>query len=31
MDINESPGALSWRLSANPITLLTFLSFRICT
>ncbi|KAF2482515.1 hypothetical protein BDY17DRAFT_298655 [Neohortaea acidophila] len=29
MDINESPGALSWRLSANPITLLTFLSFRI--
>lgn len=24
-----SPGALSWRLSSHPITLLTFLAFRI--
>lgn len=24
-------GALSWRLSSHPITLLTFLAFRICT
>ena len=31
MDINQSaaPGTLSWRLSANPITLLIFLGFRI--
>jgi hypothetical protein len=26
-----APGSLSWRLSSHPITLLTFLSFRICT
>jgi hypothetical protein len=26
---NEGPGALNWRLSAHPITLLTYLSFRI--
>ena len=25
-----SPGSLSWRLSSHPITLLTFLFFRIC-
>ncbi|KAK6213975.1 golgi apparatus membrane protein TVP23 [Colletotrichum tabaci] len=25
----EAPGSLSWRLSSHPITLLTFLSFRI--
>lgn len=31
MDIDQSPGQLSFRLSAHPITLLTFLSFRICT
>lgn len=24
-------GTLSWRLSSHPITLLTFLGFRICT
>lgn len=24
------PGSLSWRLSSHPITLLTFLAFRIC-
>ncbi|KAK5990580.1 Golgi apparatus membrane protein TVP23 [Cladobotryum mycophilum] len=31
MDANEqnSPGSLSWRLSSHPITLLTFLTFRI--
>jgi hypothetical protein len=23
-------GSLSWRLSSHPITLLTFLGFRIC-
>ena len=27
----EVPGSLSWRLSSHPITLLTFLSFRIGT
>jgi hypothetical protein len=26
---NSAPGALNWRLSAHPITLLTYLSFRI--
>jgi hypothetical protein len=26
-----APGSLSWRLSSHPITLLTFLCFRICT
>ena len=26
-----APGSLSWRLSSHPITLLTFLFFRICT
>ena len=26
-----TPGSLSWRLSSHPITLLTFLFFRICT
>ncbi|KYK59985.1 Golgi apparatus membrane protein tvp-23 [Drechmeria coniospora] len=26
---NNNPGALSWRLSSHPITLLTFLAFRI--
>jgi hypothetical protein len=26
---NDAPGALNWRLSAHPITLLTYLSFRI--
>jgi hypothetical protein len=26
-----TPGSLSWRLSSHPITLLTFLCFRICT
>lgn len=25
-----SAGDLSWRLSSHPITLLTFLAFRIC-
>lgn len=25
------PGALHWRLSSHPITLITFLAFRICT
>jgi hypothetical protein len=25
-----APGSLSWRLSSHPITLLTFLGFRIC-
>lgn len=30
-DINPTPGQLNWRLSAHPITLLTFLSFRIGT
>jgi hypothetical protein len=25
------PGSLSWKLSSHPITLLTFLFFRICT
>lgn len=32
MDVeqNQPAGALSWRLSAHPITLLTFLGFRIC-
>lgn len=25
-----APGSLSWRLSSHPITLLTFLSFRVC-
>ena len=27
----EAPGSLSWRLSSHPITLLTFLAFRIGT
>ncbi|GAO16102.1 hypothetical protein UVI_02039970 [Ustilaginoidea virens] len=27
----QLPGTLSWRLSSHPITLLTFLAFRICT
>lgn len=27
-DINAPPGTLDWRLSAHPITLVTFLSFR---
>ncbi len=26
---NPTPGTLNWRLSAHPITLVTFLSFRI--
>jgi hypothetical protein len=26
-----APGSLSWKLSSHPITLLTFLFFRICT
>lgn len=26
-----APGTLSWKLSSHPITLLTFLFFRICT
>lgn len=26
----QPPGSLSWRLSSHPITLLTFLGFRIC-
>jgi hypothetical protein len=26
---NEAPGTLNWRLSAHPVTLLTYLSFRI--
>ncbi|EMF10832.1 DUF846-domain-containing protein [Sphaerulina musiva SO2202] len=30
-DINPTPGQLNWRLSAHPITLLTFLSFRIAS
>lgn len=30
-DINQSGGDLNWRLSAHPITLLCFLSFRIGT
>lgn len=25
-----APGSLSWRLSSHPITLLTFLGFRVC-
>lgn len=25
-----APGTLSWKLSSHPITLLTFLFFRIC-
>ena len=25
-----TPGSLSWRLSSHPITLLTYLAFRIC-
>ncbi|KAK0730632.1 Golgi apparatus membrane protein tvp-23 [Lasiosphaeris hirsuta] len=29
MDQQAAPGSLSWRLSSHPITLLTFLSFRI--
>ncbi|KAF1818100.1 DUF846-domain-containing protein [Dissoconium aciculare CBS 342.82] len=28
-DINATPGELNWRLSAHPITLVTFLAFRI--
>lgn len=32
MDAAQQPaGSLSWRLSSHPITLLTFLGFRICT
>ena len=27
-DINQPDGSLNWRLSAHPITLVTFLSFR---
>lgn len=27
---NSQPGALSWRLSSHPITLLSFLGFRLC-
>lgn len=27
---NPTPGTLNWRLSAHPITLITFLGFRIC-
>ncbi|CAK1364128.1 unnamed protein product [Cercospora beticola] len=30
-DIQPSSGDLNWRLSAHPITLVTFLAFRICT
>jgi hypothetical protein len=26
---DNDPGALNWRLSAHPVTLLTFLGFRI--
>jgi len=26
---NPTPGTLNWRLSAHPITLVTFLAFRI--
>lgn len=26
----DQPGALSWRLSSHPITLLFFLGFRMC-
>jgi hypothetical protein len=29
-DITATPGELNWRLSAHPITLVTFLAFRIC-
>jgi hypothetical protein len=28
---SPAPGSLSWKLSSHPITLLTFLFFRICT
>ncbi|EGP87508.1 unnamed protein product [Zymoseptoria tritici ST99CH_1A5] len=28
-DLDATPGQLNWRLSAHPITLVTFLSFRI--
>ena len=33
MDATPQPtaGSLSWRLSSHPITLLTFLGFRICS
>ena len=27
---NQTPGTLDWRLSAHPITLVTFLGFRAC-
>jgi hypothetical protein len=27
---NPGPGKLDWRLSAHPITLVTFLGFRAC-
>jgi len=27
---NPTPGTLDWRLSAHPITLVTFLGFRAC-
>lgn len=27
---SPAPGSLSWRLSSHPITLLTFLFFRVC-
>jgi hypothetical protein len=30
-DLEPTPGQLNWRLSAHPITLVTFLAFRICT
>jgi hypothetical protein len=29
-DISAQPGELNWRLSAHPITLITFLIFRVC-
>jgi len=28
---NPEPGSLSWRLSSHPITLISFLGFRLCT
>ncbi|KAF3762492.1 Golgi apparatus membrane protein tvp-23 [Cryphonectria parasitica EP155] len=31
MDSQAAPGSLSWRLSSHPITLLTFLSFRVAS
>lgn len=29
-DLEATPGQLNWRLSAHPITLVTFLAFRMC-